>query len=137
MANFYGQTRSNYFAVKDAEAFKAELSKYPVNIIEQEKDGVTLYGFLDDDPDGSGQIDYYYDEEAGDNSEDISWGEFFKRHLQDDWVAIIVSSGHEKYRYISGYATAYNNKGEVVHLDLTDIITLSSHLGSKTTVAEY
>jgi hypothetical protein len=137
MANFYGQTRSNYFAVKNAEAFTQELSKYPVEIITQEKDGVTLYGFLDNDPDGSGQIDYYYDEEAMDNSEDISWSEFFKRHLEDDWVAIIVSSGAEKYRYISGYATAYNNKGEAVHLDLTDIITLSSHLGSKTTVAEY
>ena len=137
MANFYGQTRSNYFAVKDPEAFKQELSKYPVEIITQEKDGVTLYGFLDNDPNGGGQIDYYYDEEAGDNSEDISWGEFFKRHLEDDWVAIIVSSGAEKYRYLLGHATAYNNKGEETHLDLSDIITLSSHLGSKTTVAEY
>jgi hypothetical protein len=137
MANFYGQTRSNYFAVKDPEAFKQELSKYPVEIITQEKDGVTLYGFLDNDPNGGGQIDYYYDEEAEENSEDISWGEFFKRHLEDDWVAIIVSSGAEKYRYIAGHATAYNNKGEGVHLDLSDIISLSSHLGSKTTVAEY
>lgn len=136
MANYYGQTRTNYFAVKDPEAFKQELAKYPVEIITQEKDGVTLYGFLDNDPNGGGSIDEYWDEADG-NSVEIDWVEVFKRHLADDWIAVIVSSGAEKYRYVSGFALAYNNTGEFVGLDLSDIYTLASHLGTKTTIAEY
>jgi hypothetical protein len=52
MANFYGQARSNYFAVKDAGSFLDEMTQYPVEVITQEKDGVTLYGFVDADADG-------------------------------------------------------------------------------------
>lgn len=136
MANFIGQTRSNYFAVKDAEAFKQELSKYPVTIITQEKDGQTLYGFLDNDPDGAGVVDEFWDEEAGD-SESISWGEFFSRHLADDSVAVIVSVGWEKYRYFSGHTTAYNNKGESRFVALNDIYEKAAELGSKITWAEF
>ena len=137
MANFVGKTRTNYFAVKDVEAFKAELSKYPVEIITKEQDGVTLYGFIDRDDNGGGNVDFYYDEEAENNSDDIDWLEFFQRHLEDDWVATIVTVGWEKYRYLSGHAVSYNNKLEGFHLDLADIIPLASHLGGKTTVAEF
>ena len=135
MANYYGQTRSNYFEVKDVEAFTQELSKYPVEIITQEQDGVTLYGFMDRDVDGAGNVDYYYDEETGENSEDISWGEFFSRHLEDDWVAVIIHAGSEKYRYINGLATAYNNKGEGRAIGLDDIYHLATELGENTTTA--
>jgi hypothetical protein len=137
MANYYGQTRSNYFAVKDAEAFNEELSKYPVNIITQEKDGVTLYGFLDNDIDGAGTIEYYYDKETEETTEDLDWVDFFSRHLADGAVAVIVHSGHEKYRYINGYTTAYNNKGEEIHLGLEDIYTLANQLGENITRAEH
>jgi hypothetical protein len=136
VANYYGKTRTNYFFVKDTEAFKAELSKYPVEIIEQEKDGKTLYGFMDKDVDGAGNVDYYYDEETSDNSADLDWAGFFDRHLADGEVAVLVHSGSEKYRYICGYATAYNNKGEEIHLGLDDIYTLANQLGENITRAE-
>ena len=137
MANYYGQTRSNYFAVKEAEAFKEELSKYPVEIITQEKDGATLYGFMDRDVDGAGTVEYYYDEETGDNSADLDWVDFFSRHLADGEVAVIVHCGSEKYRYINGYTTAYNNKGGEIHLGLEDIYTLANQLGENITRAEH
>lgn len=137
MANYYGQTRSNYFFVKDAEAFKAELSKYPVEIITEERDGKTLYGFMDRDVNGAGTIEYYYDEETGDNSEDLDWSDFFKRHLADGWVAVIIHAGSEKYRYINGLATAYNNKGEGRAIGLDDIYHLANELGENITRAEY
>lgn len=136
MANFYGQARTNYFKVKDEDAFLEELGKYPVQIIKEEKDGEILYGFLDDDSNGGGAIDYYEDE----NGEylEVEWAEFFKRHLEDNWVAVIIESGSEKYRYISGHATAFNNKGEAIHLDLSDIYALATEkLGEKITLAEY
>lgn len=129
MANYYGQTRTNYFLVKDAEAFKQEISKYPVEVITQQKDGFTLHGFMDADLDGGGNIENY--------GEDADWGEFFARHLADEWVAIIMSSGAEKYRYINGYATAYNNKGEEMFISLEDIYTLATQIGEKITRAEW
>lgn len=136
MANFYGQARTNYFKVKDEDAFLEELGKYPVQIIKEEKDGETLYGFLDDDSNGGGTIDYYVDE-RGEYLE-VEWREFFMKHLADDWVAVIMESGSEKYRYISGHATAFNNKGEAIHLDLSDIYALATEkLGEKITLAEY
>ena len=137
MANYYGKTRSNYFFVKDAEAFKQELSKYPVEIITQEKDGKTLYGFIDRDVDGAGTVEYYFDEETQDNSEDLDWSDFFKRHLADGWVAIITHTGAEKYRYLNGQATAYNNKGEEMFISLEDIYTLATQIGENITRAEH
>lgn len=135
MANYYGQTRSNYFFVKDAEAFKAELAKYPVEIITQEKDGKTLYGFMDTDPNGGGDASSYYDEEEQDS--EMDWADFFKRHLADGWVAIIMHTGAEKYRYLGGQATAFNNKGEEMFISLEDIYTLATQIGENITRAEW
>ena len=135
MANFYGQARSNYFMVKNSEEFLAEMQKYPVNVITKETDGVTLYGVLDADADGGGDMFSFWDGDEG--ADDLDWSEVFTRHLADGWVAVIVSSGAEKYRYISGHAVAYNNKGEETHLDLSDIYTLAGQLGDKITMAEY
>jgi hypothetical protein len=136
VANYYGQTRSNYFAVRDAEAFKAELENYPVRVITKETEGVTLYGFLDDDADGSGEIWSIFNDET-DEYDEIDWGHVFKRHLQDDWVAVIITTGSEKYRYFTGDATAYNNKGESKTLNLEHIYELASELGSNRTFAIY
>ena len=111
MANFYGQARSNYFAVKDAGSFLDEMTQYPVEVITQEKDGVTLYGFVDADLDGGADVWSKWDEDKAETVE-IDWAEVFKRHLQDDWVAVIVSVGWEKYRYFQGDTVAFNNKGE-------------------------
>jgi hypothetical protein len=136
MANYYGQTRSNYFAVKDAEAFEAELGNYPVKIITKEADGATLYGFLDADDDGAGEIWSIFNHET-DEFDEIDWGHIFKRHLQDDWVAVIITTGAEKYRYFTGDATAYNNKGESKTLNLEHIYELAKDLGSNRTFATY
>jgi hypothetical protein len=137
MANYYGQTRSNYFAVKDAEAFTTELENYPVRVITQEtKEGGKLYGFLDADDDGSGEIWSIYNNET-DEYDEIDWGHVFKRHLQDDWVAVIITTGSEKYRYFTGDATAYNNKGESKTLNLEYIYQLGKDLGENITFASY
>lgn len=133
MANYYGTTRTNYFAVKDEAAFREELADYPVEIITQTKDGVTLFGFIDDGDDGD--VSSYYDETGEDY--DLEWADVFARHLADDWVAVVISSGAEKHRYITGYANAYNSKGECLGIDLSDIYFLARDLGSNLTSAEY
>lgn len=130
MANYYGQGRSNYFAVKNAEAFLEEMAKYPLEIITQERDGETLYGFMDADSDGGGNIDQYFDADDGEPC-DIDWETVFRTHLADGWVAVVMSIGSEKYRFLNGVANAYNNRGECLGIDLSDIYVLADHLGTK------
>lgn len=136
MANYYGQTRSNYFAVKNEEEFRAELEKFPVTILEEEREGKKLFGFIDNDQDGGGNAETYYDDEARQYVE-IDWQDFFRKHLADDWVAIIVSSGAEKHRYINGFAVAYNNNGDSTSVGLEDIYNLAAGLGKFQTHASY
>jgi hypothetical protein len=136
MANYYGTARSNYFLVKDPEAFTTEMSKYPVTVITKDVDGVTLYGFLDADDDGGADIWAYYEHEESD-IEDLNWEEVFKRHLADDWVAVIMECGAEKHRYLGGFAGAYNNKGETKTITLGDIYGLATSLGGNITEAYY
>lgn len=134
MANYYGYARTNYFAVKDAQAFKDDLEMFPVRIIEQPiEGGETLYGFLDDNADGSGLDWSYYDDEADEDIE-IDWTALLAKHLADGAVAIIMEVGHEKYRYLQGWAMAVNNKGETRQVNLAqDIDTLAKELGENIT----
>lgn len=136
MANYYGVTRTNYFAVKNEEEFRAEIANLPVELIEAKEEGKKVFGFLDADSDGGGDIFSRWNEET-DEHEEIDWQAFFQKHLADDWVAIIVSSGAEKHRYINGFAIAYNNKGESRSVGVEDIYKLSEDLGSRRIHASY
>lgn len=136
MANYYGQARTNYFAVIDGEAFKTEMAQFEVNVVEQAHNTEgTLYGFLDGNPDGGG-LAYEYQNEDGDYIE-IDWEDVFKRHLKDGWVAVILECGAEKYRYLNGLAVAYNNKGEHRTINLDDIYKVALEIGTEITRAEY
>lgn len=143
MANYISQGRSNYFAVKDAEAFLADIAKCNVQLITNKtEDGQTLYGFMDDES-GDGMDTWYAwsaddlaDEDDPEGAE-LTWGDFFKKHLADGWVAIITSIGSEKYRYLNGEATAYNNKGEDKFVSLDSILQLGADLGENITPATY
>lgn len=133
MANYYGQARSNYFAVKDSEAFLEEMEQYSAEVIVKETDGLTLYGFIDTDDNGGGCIVQVKDGEYV----EVDWNEVFQRHLADGWVAIIMETGSEKYRYLVGTATAYNNKGDIEFISLDEIYSLATNIGENFTRAEY
>jgi len=137
MANYYASARTNYFAVTDLEAFKADIESKTssVQVVSQEKDGLTLVGLLGSDDDGGG-FPFEYQDEDGEYVE-LDWAEVFKAHLEDGWVAIIMESGAEKLRYIAGYAVAYNSKGETVSLNLDDIYDKAKSLGTNITTATY
>ena len=136
MANYYGQTRTNYFLVKDAEAFKAEMANYEVNVIEQNIGGETCYGILDTDPDGGGLQWSQFNEETEDY-DDLVWEDIIGKHLRDGEVCVLVETGAEKYRYLNGWAIAFNNKGETRRVDTTDIYELAKEIGTGITRAEY
>lgn len=137
MANYYASARTNYFAVTDLEAFKAELESKTssVEVVSKEEDGLTLVALLGSDDDGAG-FPFEYEDEDGEYVE-LDWAEIFKAHLEDGWVAIIMESGAEKLRYIAGYAVAYNSKGETVAINLDQIYEKAKSLGSNITEATY
>jgi hypothetical protein len=137
MANYYASARTNYFAVTDLEAFKAELESKTssVQVVSKEQDGLTLVALLGSDDDGAG-FPFDYEDEDGEYVE-LDWAEIFKAHLEDGWVAIIMESGAEKLRYIAGYAVAYNSKGETVAINLDQIYEKAKSLGSNITEATY
>lgn len=131
MANYYESARTNYFAVKDVEEFKKEISPLGLEVVENKDGKLALLSDLEE-----GFPYSYYDEEIEDSVE-VSWNEIFKQHLQDEEVAILMGAGAEKLRYISGWAVAYNNKGEQKSISLDDIYELASSLGKNVTKAEY
>lgn len=127
MANWYGAARSNYFFVKDPEAFRNEFSKYPLEVIENQggpKDSFLLL------PTGEyGDFDtWIYDGDEGEE-EEFDVLEKVAPHLKDGHVAIIMTTGAEKLRYLTGYAQAINNKGERREVNINSIHELAKEIG--------
>ena len=135
MANYYGVGRTNYFRVKDEAAFLSDLEEIEGVRIHDEirKDGQRWFMLMDDNDDG---WCLSWKDERKDAAE-IWLPEVIARHLIDDEVAIIMESGHEKHRYVSGWAVAINNKGDFKQLTLNDIYDLAKELGPNITDASY
>jgi hypothetical protein len=133
MANYYGMARTNYFAVKDAQAFLAEIENIPDLQLDGNSDPQSVCILSESE---SGWVWSYYDEETGEDTE-VDWEGIFTRCLADGSVAIIMEIGNEKLRYLSGIAVAYNNKGETRDVSLDNIYTLAEELGENITRATY
>lgn len=134
MANYYESARSNYFFVKDIEAFETELEGTGLTVIKKDiNNNLTQVALLATE---DGWPEYKYDPDTYD-SEELNWEGIFIRHLADNQVAVIMGAGAEKLRYISGWAMAYNNKGESVGVNIADIYNLAKELGSEITTATY
>ncbi len=127
MANYYAAARTNYFNVKDADAFLAAMKPILGINVSQEENGSFL--ILCNHRSG-GWDNWIYDEET-DTDEEIDLPAIVAEHLVDDSVAIFMESGAEKMRYIVGQAEAINNKGERVSIGLDNIYVLAEKLTSK------
>ena len=137
MTNYYATGRTNYFAVKDAEAFKAEIDALNsgLEVVSQERDGKKLVALLSENE--FGFVWNAYNKEDSDDYE-IDWSAIFNRHLEDDWVAIIMETGAEGLRYVSGIALAFNNKGETIAVDLANEINRrAKELGTQVAEASW
>lgn len=135
MANYEEVARTNYFRVKDAEAFVTWAER--IGLETYEKDGMfTLLAVEDDGWPGS------FFNEATDEVEDVDIVEGLREHLVDGEVAILISAGHEKLRYICGTAVAITSQPDsFVSVTLSDIYMLASNAFgipvSEITHAEY
>lgn len=135
MANYYESSRTNYFLVKDIEAFKTRLELITSLEVKVEKMNGKDYVCLLNDNENGFPFEAY-DDILGEYVE-IDWEGIFSEHLQDGSVAIIMGAGAEKLRYIHGYAVAFNNKGETEQVHLVDIYKIAEKLGTDIQKAEY
>jgi len=139
MANYVSKVRSNYFRVKDAQAFREFISGLGLKPVskclnndgeETEVEGEELYGFLDED----GEVGIpNYDPET---EKDIDFPSALAKHLVDGEVAVILEVGNEKYRYLVGYALAVSSSGAIESVALNEIYDKARSLGVVRSPAE-
>jgi hypothetical protein len=135
VANYTGAARTNYFRVKDRDAFNDALQDLDVTISEQNSDPQFVCLLATGTDDGCFPS-WVYNEDTDDH-DDIDLPGLIADHLVDGDVAIIMEAGHEKLRYVSGWALAVNSKGETVQVTLNDIYDKAKTLGDTITDASY
>jgi hypothetical protein len=115
MANWYGTARSNYFRVKDSDAFLKWADSRGLGVFTNEEIGdmFAIHGGASDD--GSWPS---YDMEA---DTEIDLVAELAQHLRKGQIAVLMEVGAEKLRYLTGVAIAVNHKGRVVEVTLGDI----------------
>lgn len=135
MANYYENARTNYFKVKDESKFKDFLATLDGLETYSDKEGrhCILFDYE------SGVPSSKYNEETDDYDEFDFLGEL-SEHLTDGSIAIVMGSGAEKLRYVTGYAEAINSKGERVSVNIDSIYDLAKQKfgeGKEVTPAQY
>jgi hypothetical protein len=114
MANWYGTCRSNYFRIKDEEAFLAMMNQFEVDIIRKDD----KVGFVSQTE--FGDIPQYW---PGDDfqEEPICILNCLAEHLAENSVCVVMEIGAEKARYLTGQAIAIAWTGEVTTVSINDI----------------
>ena len=107
MANYVSTTRTNYFHVKDAEAFRAFMDNVSGDNLEllDEKDdkGDTVFAF------GCEGSIYGIQNEDGNDDYDL-FIENLQEYIADNDAVILTETGHEKLHYVTGLATVITSK---------------------------
>lgn len=121
MVNWYGSARSNYFRVKDSEAFKEALSRLGVDVYDGNgiHDGLVMI-CVSEGSDSGGWPTEGYDDEIGEGY-DIDIETIVAEHLADGEVAVLMEVGAEKLRYLTGWAVAIHSSGSVERVSIDDI----------------
>jgi hypothetical protein len=123
MADYHATTRSNYFRVKDATAFKQwcdnlNLEVWPHTMTNHPSD--TFYAISADTGDCSGWPTFRWDDEIQEHLE-IDLAAELADWLDSRDVAILLEAGAEALRYVNGFATAVHPNGRTHSLSLDDI----------------
>jgi hypothetical protein len=126
MANYYGAARSNYFQVKDLNAFKASLHPFNVQIVEDPR-GITLLSKSDSGWD-------WYNPKTDEPADEV---DLISRHLQKNEVCVLMETGAEKLCFLGGYAVAFDHTGKEVSLNLNQIYDMArAAFGDKAKITE-
>ena len=119
MADWYGTARSNYFKVRDNEAFKVFMQDLSSMITEYNDADNTWWIRADDY--GNGGFDWTIYDEDFEPDDSVNAMDEFASHLQEGEVAIFLEAGAEKLRYITGNALSIAWTGEITEINLADI----------------
>lgn len=136
MADWYGTARSNYFKVRDNEAFEMFMQDLSSMITEYDDADNTWWIRTDDY--GNGGFDWTIYDENFEPDDSVNAMDEFASHLQEGEVAIFLEAGAEKLRYITGNALAIAWTGEITEINLADIYELvAKKYGIEPCRAEY
>jgi hypothetical protein len=118
MGTYEATAHSNYVCVRDQAAFRAWCDALAITVVSHDTNPI-LVGMLFADAiprerDGEG-IDFEIELAA---------------HLVPGQIAVLIEVGHEKQRYLVGYATAVNASGTCRSVVLDDIYDLIDDLRS-------
>lgn len=131
MSNWTGAARTNYVK-HDPDAAQAFADKWNLTLIVDKEGRVGFHPCdMSDDGDFPGHM-------TTDDGEDLDfdWTEFTDT-LADGEVLIVSCVGFEKLRYLTGYSAAYNNKGLIDTVSISDIHDNLKNFGLTATEASY
>ena len=131
MANWYGTARSNYFKVKDEEAFLEWTESRDLEVFEG-RGG--LFGVAPSSMSEDGSWPSYDNEMDA----EIDFQAELIEHLAEGQVAILMTIGSEKLRYLTGSSVALAWDGRRISVDIADIYDkVELEFGVVPTAAEY
>lgn len=116
MANWYGTARSNYFRVKDNDAFLKWADSRGLGVFRDEENA-DLFAIHGGESTDNGSWPSYDVK----NDREIDFIEELAQHLSKGQVAVLMEVGAEKLRYLTGVAIAVNHSGRIVEVTLGDI----------------
>ena len=121
MANWYVTARSNYFRVKDKDAFLKWANGRGLGVFKNEEnaDLFAIYG-------GEGTDDGSWPSYDVEGDTEFDFVAELVQHLPKGQIAVLMEIGAEKLRYLTCVAIAVNHKGRVVELTLSDIYRKAS-----------
>lgn len=117
MANYESVTRSNYFHVKNEDAFSKFMDTVSGDDMhcwsDKDEDGNTVYAF--------GCYGSIYGVPNGDENNDFDlFLSKLQKHIAPEDAVILMESGHEKIRYVTGYATIITSC-KIETISITDL----------------
>lgn len=140
MANYVPIWRSNYFHLKDREAFQNWVNSFDDNVdLEEENaaDPTSAIALFQSDSSETG-IPTYYINPTTKEAEDCNFIQQLAVHLCHGEVAILQEVGYESRRYIAGDAIAVRSDGKTLAVSLDDIYRrVQSRWNLTPTRAEY
>ncbi len=136
MANWLGSARTNYFRVRDVDAFKAWAQAAPLVVFEEGG----RFGVYSEDEYG-GWPSIVFDDDATDAHRDFDIAHELAQHVAEGEIVVCLEAGAEKLRYITGSAIAFKataDAADKISLTLDDIYGLAaSKWGHEPSKAEY
>lgn len=116
MASYTAAARSNYFRVKNQKAFRRWCKVFDLDILMPDEDGPEPFFAITPSSD-TGCWPSFHTE----SDEEFDIHHELAPHLDPRDIAILMHAGHEKLRFITGFATAIHADGRTVTISLRDI----------------